>query len=173
MPHGARVTWPHIAHLQNQQNSQIPATQDLLQTPSPLRQYQLIPVPRRTWQCHHKHLHTTTDEIHCNETLSCPTINSRTQSNQTLNFVQWGQLPHCTTLGVKQTANMNPFLSVCQSWQQTGLIVICKGNVTKGVQNVMTQTWTRQRRTNDIHCCGKKRLICTMVVLQVYWKNVS
>ena len=85
----------------------------------PLRQYQLIPVPRRTWQCHHKHLHTTTDEVHCNETLSCPTINSRTQSNQTLNFVQWGQLPHCTTLGVKQTANMNPFLSVCQSWQQT------------------------------------------------------
>ena len=119
MPHGARVTWPHIAHLQHQQNSQIPATQDQLQTPSPLRQYQQTPVPRKTWQCHHKHLHTTTDEIHCNEMLSCPTINSRTQSNQTLNFVQWGQPPHCTTLGVKQTANMIPFLSVCQSWQQT------------------------------------------------------
>ena len=119
MPHSARVTWPHIVHLQNRQNSQIPATQDQLQTPSPLRQYQLTPVPRKTWQCHHKHLHTTTDEIHCKETLSCPTINSQTQSNQTLNFVQWGQLPHCTTVGVKQTANMNPLLSVCQSWQQT------------------------------------------------------
>ena len=51
--------------------------------------------------------------------------------------------------------------------------MICKGNISKGVQNVGTQTLTRERRPNDIHYCGMKRLITFMVSLQIYWNNVS
>ena len=158
MPHGTRVTCPHIAHLQYQQKYKILTTQDLSQTP---KSSEIMPTDssyQRDLTLVSKDLHTTADEM-----LSCLTINSRTQSNQTLKFVQWGQYKSPIWIHTYLYVNLD---------NRPCLIVICKGNVTKGVQNLVTQTSTWQRRTNDIHSCGKKRLIITMVILQIYWKNV-
>ena len=117
MPHGTRVTWLHIA------NYKINRILKFLQHRIFCRLQVLS--DNTNWLQFPERPNSVNTNIYTQQlmryiAMRCWAADKQPDTiNQTLNFVQWGQLPHCTTLGVKQTANMNPFLSVCQSWQPT------------------------------------------------------